>query len=187
MVIKPPKYKDVQGIRITKKLSGGDSTRVVYIFNYAVLYELIKIIYAAFMDKAAGKSDNFGNSWEPLSKKLYDWKLKSRKRTAVKIGGVPAINIRTRELQRALRPGQFIGGKYIPNPGQRIFVTSNHIQLVITVEHAGKVQEVRPFFPEDLEPLVDIAVAKAVRTTNSYLKEIGFNWPPTPPISEKKK
>lgn len=175
MAIKLPSYKDVDGIRITKKLSGSDVVRVIYIFNYAVLYELIKLIHTAFMAKAAGKSDSYGNSWQPLSPKLYNWKLKSRRRTAVKIDGKPAINIRTRELERALRPGRYMGGKYIPNPGQRIAVSTTHISLIIQVAHAGKVQEVRPFFPEELEPMVDDAVIKAVKTTNRYLKEIGFN------------
>lgn len=175
MAVNLPSYKKVSGVQISKKLSGGDSVRVIYAFNYAVLYELIKLLHTAFMAKAAGGADMFGNSWIPLSQKTYNWKLNSHKRTAVTIGGIPAINIRTRELERSLRPGQYVAGKYVPSPHQKIEVTTKRISLSITVAHAGKVQAVRPFFPDELSPFVEQAILKAVPRLNRYLKEIGFN------------
>jgi hypothetical protein len=144
---------------------------ILVFFNNSILYELVKIVHREFMAKALRGADSLGNKWAPLSPKLEAWKRKT-KRPIIRIGTEPLINIRYGQLEKALRPGRFSGGKYQPRSNQRAFVTPQIIDFECTVSYAEEVQSVRPFIPDELEPWLDEAAELSIPRLQRYVRSI---------------
>jgi len=87
--------------KVIKKLTKVEDDEIRLYYNNLVLYHLVKINNKAFMDKIFGDVDEFGKQWRPLKPIT----IKQKKRKNQLYGGRVAINIRTRALREAIKPG----------------------------------------------------------------------------------
>jgi hypothetical protein len=152
-----------------------ERSQLILLFSSWVLYYLFDLIHTEFIIKSKGYSDSLGVKWKPLSesRRLYkplqrgertQFKIGRRKRTKKELlaDRNPPINIDTKRLINALAPGKVIGWKYVPpNPDQQVLITEQGIQIKINIPYADDVQEVRPYFPESIDPWLRIAIEKA--------------------------
>lgn len=155
--------------KINKPLNKIEDTELRLYYNNLVLYHLVKINYQAFLTKAKKGTDQFGKTWKPLKQKTIAYK----KRNNFKYGGIVAINIRTRELLEAMKPGKFQNGEYLPTQGQEVEVTPTSISFTIMVDYADRVDSKRRI----LVPIRDILpVAKKAAEPQfvTYLKRKGL-------------
>ena len=115
-----------------------------------ILYNIVKLNYKAFLQKAIvpayrkmGGVDSYGNRWIPLSPRTVAFKKKHNYRYA----GAIAINIRTRRLLEALKPGWFRNGVYVPrNSDQIVRVTLDEVHFEVAVPYAQYVDNARPIY-----------------------------------------
>lgn len=151
--------------------------------NNLILYHAVKINYQSFLQKAGVPyySDMGGTSvietasgrpiidkrWKPLSKKT----IERKRRKGYLYGGVVAINIRTRLLLNALKPGKFINGKYIGLPNQRYSVTQSRIEFWVTVPYADAVNQVRNIYVLDMDALIGEALERSWQQFQRYLNQ----------------
>lgn len=138
-------------------------------YNNLVLYHLVRINYKAFLAKAKKGTDEFGRQWKPLKPKTVKYK---RFKGYVYSGSV-AINIRTRELLEAMKPGEFRNGEYIPSEGQEVDVTPTTINFAITVEYAEDVHSKRKILVP-IREILPVAKKAAELQFITYLKRKGL-------------
>ncbi len=136
-----------------------------------ILYNVVKLNYTAFLQKAKVPAyrrmeavDSYGNKWEPLNQKTIDLK----KRLNFRYAGTIAINIRTRRLLEALKPGWFRNGVYVPrNRDQIVGVTLDSIHFEIAVPYADDVDRKRQIFVAD-SALIGDAIQKSLPVLMNY-------------------
>jgi hypothetical protein len=165
-------------ISVSRKPTAKENQDLVLYLNNLVLYHAMKLNYTAFIQKAQTGSDSFGDEWKPLAEKTLKWKQRKK----ILYSGRVAINIRTRELLQAMKPGYFRNGRYLPPPGQSVEVTTKSISVEIEVPYADAVDAVRPIFVLNLDSLLTEALNKALPLFYNYLRRKGFKGtPPVPP------
>jgi hypothetical protein len=137
-----------------------------------ILYNVIKLNYTAFLQKAVVPAyrklkgvDQYGISWDPLSSRT----IAIKKRLNYRYAGVIAINIRTRRLLEALKPGYFRNGYYVPRAEQVVRITLDNIFFAVNVPYAGYVDAKRPIFIQDSRLIRD-AVKKSLPILRNYWK-----------------
>lgn len=155
--------------KLARPLTKVEDKEVRLYYNNLVLYYVIKTNYEAFMTKAKKQTDEFGKSWKPLAPKT----IKEKKRKRFLYGGSVLINIRTRELLEAVRPGKFKNGVYYPTQNQYVEVTEKSIVFGIDVDYAESVNSKRRIIVP-LKDLLPVAKAKAVPEFDAYLRRRGF-------------
>lgn len=155
--------------KLNKPLNRIEDVTLRLYYNNLVLYHLVKINYKAFLAKAKKGTDDFGYQWQPLKQKTIAYK----KRHNFKYGGIIAINIRTRELLEAMKPGEFRNGEYIPTEGQDVDVTPTSISFAITVEHAEPVHSKRRILVP-IKEILPVAKKAAELQFITYLKRKGL-------------
>ena len=155
--------------KLARPLSKVEDKEVRLYYNNLVLYYVIKINYVAFMAKARKQSDEFGDSWKPLAPKT----IKEKRKRKFLYGGVVLINIRTRALMNAVRPGKFKNGEYVPSEGQYVEVTEKSITFGIDVEYAGSVNSKRRVIVP-MESLLPAAKLAAEPQFAVYLRRRGL-------------
>jgi hypothetical protein len=136
-----------------------------------ILYNVVKLNYQAFLQKARVPAyrrmeavDSYGNRWKPLSPKTIELK----KRLNYRYAGAIAINIRTRRLLEALKPGWFRNGVYVPrNKDQIVRVDLESIHFEVTVPYADDVDRRRQIFVAD-EALISDAIQKSLPVLSNY-------------------
>jgi hypothetical protein len=163
-LIKTPSWKN--SIDINRKITAQERKDITLFFNNLVLYCVLKINYTQFLKKAKGKEDDYGTKWKPLKKSTIDWKRKKN----LTYSGRVAINIRTRELMNALKPGQFSNGVYIAGPNQDVRVTTKSIYFSPDIPYADDVDSVRAIIVEDLNALLEDAIQMALPRFKAYLR-----------------
>lgn len=174
----------VKKLTINRKPTNKENQELILYLNNLILYHAMKLNYTAFIQKAQTGSDSFGDSWNPLKEKTLRWKQKKK----IFYSGKVAINIRTRELLHAMKPGYFRNGVYLPPPNQSVEVTTKSISVEIEVPYADAVDAVRPIFVVELDSLLDEAYQKAMPLFQSYLRRKRFKGiPPGPPSFLDKK
>lgn len=125
--------------QISRPLSNVENRQLRLYYNNLVVYHLAKINWTAFLAKAKKGSDEFGKKWKPLKPRTIAYK----KRNNFYYSGMIAINIRTRLLLEAMRPGKFVNGKYVPTKGQIVEVTENSITFGVDIPYAEHVDSER--------------------------------------------
>ena len=136
-----------------------------------ILYNVVKLNYQAFLQKARVPAyrrmeavDSYGNRWKPLSPKTIELK----KRLNYRYAGAIAINIRTRRLLEALKPGWFRNGVYVPrNNDQIVKVSLDSIHFEVAVPYADDVDRRRQIFVAD-EALISDAIQKSLPVLSNY-------------------
>ena len=135
-----------------------------------ILYHIIKLNYTAFLQKAVVPAyrrlkgvDEYGNSWDPLSSRTIEIK----KRLNARYAGIIAINIRTRRLLNALKPGYFRNGYYVPRADQVVRITLDNIYFAVNVPYSSYVDSKRPIFVQDSR-LIKKAVQAALPILKNY-------------------
>lgn len=169
MAIKVSDHRNL--IRLKVKPVGTDWLDFKTFINHAVLYELVGIVHREFVEKKEDRPDSMGTQWRPLSSKLAQWKIK---KGLVNASGDPLINYRTGILEKALKQGRFVNGRYQPNQYQSIAVNSVSIDYWVNVPYADAVNEDRPFLPSDIEPWLDEAILAALPRISRYAKQKGY-------------
>jgi hypothetical protein len=180
----------VRKVQVSKKPTKRENQEIILYLNNLVLYHAMKLNYTAFIQKAQNGSDSFGDTWPALKPKTIQYKKKKRYFYAGKV----AINIRTRKLLHAMKPGYFRNGKYLPPPNQKVRVTVKNISVEIVgpwyVENVdGGTTHVpaRPIFVLDLDALIDRALEKAIPLFQAYLKRRNLSPPPPPSFLDRKR
>lgn len=163
-----PKWSNV--VTVKRKLTRQEFNDATLFFHNLVLFNVIKINYKAFIQKAKGQVDSFGEVWEPLKEKTKTWKRRKKLLYAGKV----AINIRTRRLLNALKPNSFQNGRYIPSPEQNIKVNTRSIEFSVKVDYADDVDSIRHIFVRELDSLVEEAVKVSVPELQRYFKRRGL-------------
>jgi hypothetical protein len=163
-LIKTPSWKN--SVSIKRKVTGQELKDITLFFNNLVLYCVLKINYTQFLKKAKGRTDDYGTKWKPLKKSTIDYKRKK----GLTYSGRVAINIRTRELMNALKPGQFSNGVYIASPNQDVRVTSRSIYFAPDIPYADDVDSVRSIIVDDINVLLDDAIQMALPRFKAYLR-----------------
>lgn len=137
-----------------------------------ILYNVIKLNYTAFLQKAVVPAyrklrgvDQYGKSWDPLK----DRTIAIKKRLNYRYAGVIAINIRTRRLLNALKPGYFRNGYYIPRTDQVVRITLDNIYFAVDIPYASYVDYNRPIFVQDIRLIRD-AVQRSLPILKNYWK-----------------
>jgi hypothetical protein len=155
--------------KIGRPLNKLQEKEVRLYYNNLVVYHLAKINWTAFIAKAKKGTDQFGKKWKPLKQKTIDYK---RRKNFV-YGGMIAINIRTRLLLEAMKPGKFVNGEYVPNEGQFVEVTENSITFGIDIPYAEAVDSKRRILVSS-----KAAIAEAKKNAEpqflAYLKRKGL-------------
>lgn len=138
-----------------------------------VLYNVVKLNYTMFLQKArvpayrgAKGVDAYGNVWQPLHPKT----IAIKKKLGATYAGSIAINIRTRRLLNALKPGWFRNGVYIPREEQNISVSLTGFTFEVTVPYASYVNSnkyKRKIFVDD-ERLIKDAIRKSLPVLRNY-------------------
>lgn len=136
-----------------------------------ILYNVVKLNYTAFLQKAIAPAyrrmegvDRYGNRWKPLSQRTIDLK----KRLNYRYAGAIAINIRTRRLLEALKPGWFRNGVYVPrNSDQIVRVDLDNIHFEVAVPYADFVDSKRPIFVANRR-LVNEAISRSLPILRNY-------------------
>lgn len=155
--------------KLARPLSKVEDKEVRLYYNNLVLYHVIKINYQAFMTKAKKQIDEFGQSWKPLSPKT----IKEKRRKKFLYGGSVLINIRTRALLEAIRPGKFKNGIYYPTEGQYVEVTESSITFGIEVSYAGSVNTKRRIIVP-MKELLPAAKRASEQQFSVYLRRRGL-------------
>jgi hypothetical protein len=104
-------------------------------------------------------------------------KIRERKGTKKELlaGRKTSINIRTGRLEKSLRPGRVISGRYVnDNKDQQVAITPTGINFNINVEYADDVQLVRPFLPENTDLWFSDAIQKALPKLRIELRKQGL-------------
>lgn len=151
---------------VQKKITKKEERELILYLNNLLLFHLVKLNYRAFLAKAKGGIDDYGNNWTPLSTKVYNWK----KRKKILYSGRVAINIRTRALLHALKPGHFRNGVYVPPPNQKVSVSPTTIKFSVQIQYADAVNAKRVIFLTSDDALVNDAVDIAMPLFQSYLR-----------------
>jgi hypothetical protein len=136
-----------------------------------ILYNVVKLNYTAFLQKAVVPAyrkmegvDRFGNRWKPLSEKT----IALKKHLNYRYAGAIAINIRTRRLLEALKPGWFRNGVYVPrNSDQIVRVDLENIHFEVAVPYANFVDSKRPIFVANRR-LVNEAIQRSLPVLRNY-------------------
>lgn len=135
-----------------------------------ILYNIIKLNYTAFLQKAIVPAyrrmrgvDQYGKSWDPLSPKT----IAIKKHLNYRYAGTIAINIRTRRLLNALKPGFFRNGHYVPRPDQVVRIHLDNIYFAIDIPYVRYVDNKRPIFVQDSRLIRD-AVRKSMPILRNY-------------------
>jgi hypothetical protein len=155
--------------KINRPLNKIEDVQLRLYYNNLVLYHLVKINHKAFMAKARKGTDDFGRQWKPLKPKTVRYK----RQKGFLYGGTVAINIRTRELLEAMKPGQFRNGVYIPVEGQEVEITPTSISFAITVEYADLVHSKRKILVP-IREIMPVAKKAAEAQFITYLKRKGL-------------
>jgi hypothetical protein len=146
--------------------------------NNLVVYHLLRINYTSFLQKAGvpayrsmGGVDVYDGKWRPLAPSTIE-----RKRTAKQLyANKVVINIRTRQLSLALKPGWMRNNRYVPRPNQIVTITKNSINIKIDVPYADAVHAVRHIFVKNRQNLINHAVEAALPQFEAYLKYLESN------------
>jgi hypothetical protein len=157
-------------ITVKRKLTRQEKVDSTLFFHNLVLFNLIKINHKAFIAKAKGSPDSFGDTWKPLKEQTIAWKKKKKLVYAGKV----AINIRSKRLLSALKPNVFQNGVYIPSPEQVVRVNQRSIYFSVKVEYADEVDSVRNIFVKDLDALVEEAVKVSIPEFQKYFRKRGL-------------
>lgn len=157
-------------VKVKNKLTPDIRTDIVLYFHNLLLYHLLKLNYTAFVSKALGKADSFGETWKPLADKTRKWKRRKR----ILYNGKVAINVRTRKLLHALKPNRFVNGRYVPGPNQRVSISTKLIQFEPIVEYADEVDAIRNIFIKDMKTWIDKAVDKSIPSLQKYINARGY-------------
>lgn len=136
-----------------------------------ILYNVVKLNYTAFLQKAIvpayrkmGGVDRYGNRWDALHPRT----IAIKKRLGYTYAGGIAINIRTRRLLEALKPGWFRNGVYVPrNSDQIVRVDLENIHFEVNVPYATFVDAKRPIFVADRR-LVNEAIERSLPVLQNY-------------------
>jgi hypothetical protein len=135
-----------------------------------VLYNVVKLNYTMFLQRAkvpayrgAKGVDAYGNVWDPLHPRT----IAIKKKLGATYAGSIAINIRTRRLLNALRPGWFRNGVYIPREEQKISVSLTGFSFEVTVPYAVFVNSKRKIFVDDSQLIKD-AIRKSLPVLRNY-------------------
>lgn len=168
VLVTVPSWRDE--VRVKRKLNRQELFDATIYLHNLILFEVLKINYKAYVAKAKGQMDSFGEQWTPLHEKTIKWK----RRKKLLYSGKVAINIRYRKLLKALKPNKFVNGRYVPSPNQQVTITSRSIRFEVTIEYAEAVDNVRPIFIEDMGTCVKIAMKKSIPQFQRYLKTRGL-------------
>lgn len=155
--------------KVIKKLTKVEDDEIRLYYNNLVLYHLVKVNNKAFMDKIFGDIDEFGKKWKPLKPRT----IRQKKRKNQLYGGRVAINIRTRALREAIKPGRFINGRYIPREGQFVEVTTTSITFGIDIDYAENVHSRRKILVPSKEGII-AAKKSAAPQFEAYLRRRGL-------------
>lgn len=135
-----------------------------------VLYNVVKLNYTMFLQKAKAPAyrgakgvDAYGNVW----KALHPRTIAIKKQLGAKYAGAIAINIRTRRLLEALKPGWFRNGVYYPRKEQEVQVSLTGFSFEVTVPYAVFVNAKRKIFVDD-ERLIRDAIRKSLPVLRNY-------------------
>ena len=135
-----------------------------------ILYNVVKLNYTMFLQRAkvpayrgAKGVDAYGNVWDALHPRT----IAIKKQLGATYAGTIAINIRTRRLLNALKPGWFRNGIYIPREEQKISVSLTGFSFEVEVPYATFVNAKRKIFVDD-EKLIRDAVRKSLPVLRNY-------------------
>lgn len=138
-----------------------------------LLYHLLLVNLHDFKKRALKQADSQGMTWQPTTKALEKWKRKTSKPIR-KVHGRVGINVRYGDLIDSLTPGDLINYRYQKRANQRVRISSKSIWFETTVPYASEVDQVRFIIPDDINGILQIAIAKSMPTLRRYLSERGL-------------
>lgn len=167
-----PRGREHFASQLPSILSGkaGDTHGLRKEFIGAFLYELMSLIGDAFARKSDGGVDSLGHSFRPLKDSTVRHKSTPSFRRKHPASLPYQIMRASNDLINSYSAGSLMGSDYVPARKQVVRVKQNLVKIYSKLPYAEYQAAKRPFWPEDITPWINQALAAGAQAVTKRLE-----------------